>query len=187
MLILRNLCDFLIQVKRNCPKLYAAIHLYVASVQPISRYETHEKGHGRIEGRCTELFVNTKAAKLPKSWKGIQRLIKIRHWGIREGKPFDHTAIYILSKPLNCAQSVANGIRGHWGIENGLHWTKDVLLGEDDMKIKQANMATMISYFNTIALNLLRLHGYKPIKDTFAIFTNKVKELNSLFRFSTVF
>jgi predicted transposase YbfD/YdcC len=183
-LILRSLCDFLIPVKKNCPKLYAAIHLYMLSAQPVSCYETQDKGHGRTEWRHIELFVNCKSAKLPKSWKGIQRLAKVRHWGFRQGKPFDHTAVYILSKPLNCAQSVAKGIRGHWGIENGLHWTKDVILGEDDMKMKQANMATTVSYFNTIALNLIRLNGYKPIKNTFAIFTNKIKELNNLFNIS---
>ena len=78
---------------------------------------------------------------------------------------------------------MAKGIRGHWGIENRLHWTKDVLIGEDDMTITNTNAATVVAFLNTTALNLLQLAGYKPIKDTFAKFANKVNELYNLFAF----
>jgi Transposase DDE domain len=184
MLILRNQCDFLIQVKGNCSKLFSVIQQHVSNASPLSTYESHEKGHGRMESRCVQIYAHNKEAKIPRCWRGIRRLIKVRRWGLRNGEAFENTSFYILSKPINSAQVVAKAIRGHWGIENGLHWVKDVHLGEDQMSITHPRMATIVAFFNTIALNLIRSKGYKPVKDTFVIFTNKVKELYDLFQFS---
>lgn len=172
-------CHFLVQVKGNCNKLYAQIRLFTALCQPFSVCETCEKGHGRLEHRRVELFCN--ALDMPPGWYGIQRIVRVKRWGQRGGKPFEQTAWYILSKPMNSARRVAQGIRGHWGIENRLHWTKDVLLGEDHMAITHPRAATLVAFLNTTALNLLRLAGYKPVKDTFALFANKVNELHKLF------
>lgn len=71
--------------------------------------------------------------------------------------------------------------RQHWFIENKLHWVKDVILHEDNMTISLPQMATIVGYFNTVVLNILRLAGYKPTKNTFAFFTDKVNELSNLF------
>jgi predicted transposase YbfD/YdcC len=174
-------CHFLVQVKGNCNKLFAQIKLFTALCRPFSVCETIEKGHGRLEHRRVELFFNQ--VDLPQGWAGIQRIVRVKRWGQRKGKPFEHTAYYILSKPIDSAHVVAKGIRGHWGIENRLHWTKDVLIGEDDMTITNTNAATVVAFLNTTALNLLQLAGYKPIKDTFAKFANKVNELYNLFAF----
>lgn len=105
----------------------------------------------------------------------------MRRWGTRHGKYYEEVSFYVLSKPIDSAQTVAKGIRGHWGIENNLHWVKDVILGEDDMTITNQKQATIVAHLNTTALNLLRLAGLKPNKDTLAIFTNKVHELHKLF------
>ncbi len=132
-----------------------------------------------MEHRRVELYTNQ--MELPKGWHGIERIVRVKRWGQRKGKPFEQTAYYILSKPINSARSVGKGIRGHWGIENRLHWTKDVLIGEDRMAITDPNAATVIAFLNTTALNLLQLAGFKPIKDSFAKFANKVNELYNLF------
>lgn len=147
---------------------------------PISTCETYERSRGRIENRRVELYKNK--IELPQGWSGIQRFAKVRRWGTRNGKDYHDVSFFILSKPINHAQSVANGIRNHWSIENNLHWTKDVLMGEDAMTIKNHNAATFVAHLNTLAINLLRLAGYKPIKDTFAKFTNKVNELETLIK-----
>lgn len=147
---------------------------------PISTSETYEKSRGRIENRRVELYENK--IELPQGWNGVQRFAKVRRWGTRNGKDYHEVSFYILSKPMNLAHEVAKGIRNHWSIENNLHWTKDVLMGEDAMTIKEPNSATLVAHLNDLAINLLTLAGYKPIKDTFAKFTNKVKELEPLIK-----
>lgn len=54
----------------------------------------------------------------------------------------------------------AVGIRGHWGIENRLHYVKDVVFFEDSSPITNINAATNLSILTTIVINLLRYNGY---------------------------
>lgn len=173
-------CHFLAQVKRNCRKLWETIALYTALCQPISTCEYYDDRHGHQIHRRVALYVNQ--AELPKGWNGISRLVKVRRWGTRNNVPFDEQAFYVLSKPIDSALLVARAIQGHWGIENQLHWTKDVNMGEDEMTLRDKNMVSVLAYLNNTALNLLRMAGHKPIKDTFAKFANKVNELHKLFR-----
>lgn len=114
-------------------------------------------------------------------WNGIKRIIKVRRWGQRQGRQFDETAYYVLSKPIDCAEKVARAIQSHWSIENKLHWAKDVILCEDLTTLKRHGQVSMLVYLNNIAVNTLNLNGYKTIKKTFAKFANKVKELKRLF------
>jgi hypothetical protein len=168
-------CHYLSQVKRNCCRLWEAVALCTALSRPISTCEYYEEKHGHQIHRRVELFRNE--ASLPKGWNGVQRLVRVRRWGNRNGKPFDERSFYILSKP--------EAIQGHWGIENMLHWTKDMVMGEDDMTPRDKNTVSVVVCLNNAALNLLRLAGYKPVKDTFAKFANKVNELYNLFESRT--
>ena len=70
----------------------------------------------------------------------------------------------------------------YWAIENNLHWTKDVIMNEDDMTLRDKNTVAVLVCLNNAAINLLRQAGYKPIKNTFAKFANKVNELHKLFQ-----
>ena len=172
-------CHFLAQVKRNCRKLWETIALFTALGSPISICEYVQTAHGNEVYRRIELFKNH--ANLPVGWNGIQRIVKVRRWGTRRGKPFEERTFYVLSKRLDCAKMVADAIQGHWSIENLLHWTKDVNLNEDDMTVKSPKMVAMLVYLNNIAVNTLRLSGYKPVKATLSKFANKVNELHKLF------
>lgn len=146
---------------------------------PLDTFKYFDKGHGRQVSRSVELYVNT--AQLPKGWNGIQRLIKVKRWGTRKNKPFEETAFYVLSKPINSAEAVAYAIQQHWSIENKLHWVKDVNIGEDKMTLNGANLVSVLVYLNNTAINILQKAGYKPVKNTFAKIANKVNELHKLF------
>ncbi len=154
--------------------------LYTALCQPISTCEYYEEEHGRQVYRRIELYDNQ--TQIPKGWNGITRFVKVRRWGTRKNKPFHEVSFYVLSKPINSALIVARAIQGHWGIENELHWVKDVNLGEDDMTPNNKNTVALLVYLNNIAINTLKASGFKPIKNTFAKFANKVNELIKLFK-----
>ena len=175
-------CHFLVQVKRICRTLWETIALYTALGMPISTCEYYDDKGGYTVTRRVELYTN-KGAELPKGWKGIVRFVKLRRWGIRDGKPFDELSFYVLSKPLDSAAVVATAIREHWSVENKLHWIKDVNLGEDDMTLRQPKTAAILAFLNNMACNILKMIGLKPTKDTFAKLSNKVNELYSLFNY----
>ena len=178
-LILSLGCHFLVQLKLNCSRLYSDIALYTALSRPITSCQYYEDHHGYQVNRRIELYTNR--IEVPKGWNGIERIAKVRRWGIRQNKPFHHVAFYILSKPIDSAALVAQAIQGHWSIENQLHWIKDVNLGEDDTTLRDPNSVAVLAYLNNAAINILKTAGYKPIKDNFAKFANKVNELIKLF------
>ena len=61
------------------------------------------------------------------------------------------------------AEFISARIRGHWSIENKLHWIKDVIFGEDKSPIKNFNAATNLSILVTIGINLFRLFDFQSI------------------------
>ena len=142
--------------------------------------EYYEESHGNQIYRNVSLYENK--AHLPKGWNGIQRIIKVRRWGYRKKKAFDETSYYILSKPINHASIVERAIRGHWSVENNLHWIKDVHLKEDNMTPKDKQQITALVYLNNAAISLITANGLKPNADTFAKMTNKISELIKLFQ-----
>lgn len=153
--------------------------MFTALTSPISTCEYYEDNHGRQVFRRVELYENK--ATLPKGWNGIQRIVKVRRWGLRNKKYFEETTYYALSKPINSAVIVANAIQEHWCIENKLHWTKDVNLGEDQMTLKDKNAIQILVYLNNISINILKANGLKTVKDTYAKIANKINELFKLF------
>ena len=71
-------------------------------------------------------------------------------------------------------------VRGHWSIENRLHWPKDVVLDEDETYGRDPNALLNASLFRSIALNLLRLNGFNSLTSALRKLANQVEEL---FRF----
>ena len=63
---------------------------------------------------------------------------------------------YYISSLTNDAELLAKAIRGHWGIENKLHWVLDVQFNEDDSRIRKDNAPENLAIIRQIALNLLR-------------------------------
>ena len=72
------------------------------------------------------------------SWAGIKSLIRVERTGTRGDKPY-HEVVCYISSLIHPAREFACGIRGHWSIENRLHWIKDVVMKEDDSKIRMGN------------------------------------------------
>ena len=62
----------------------------------------------------------------------------------------------LLSSLSPHAPELARAIRGHWGIENSLHWVLDVALREDDCRVRTGHAATHLATLRHLALNLLR-------------------------------
>jgi predicted transposase YbfD/YdcC len=67
-------------------------------------------------------------------WLGLKSIVRVERFGTRAGKAYEETVYYISSVTLE-ASDFAKGIRGHWGVENRLHWVKDVVFDEDQAQM----------------------------------------------------
>lgn len=74
----------------------------------------------------------------------------------------------------------ACGIRGHWSIENRLHWIKDVVFKEDDSKISLGHAPANLSVIRAIALNILRRNGHTSITTAQRFLSNDIDKLLAL-------
>lgn len=117
--------------------------------------ETVEKDHGRLETRryyqSAELDWFADRAK----WEGLQTVGLVE--AIREvgGQVSVERRYYLSSLPLDVA-TFARAVRGHWGVENKLHWVLDVQMREDESRARSGYAAENLATLRRLALNLLR-------------------------------
>ncbi len=96
--------------------------------------------------RTVEVFQNLTG--ISQEWVGLESLIKVERIGTRAGKAY-HQIAYYISSLVSSANDFAQGIRGHWGIENCLHWVKDVIFNEDHSSIRMGNAPENLSVMRT--------------------------------------
>ncbi len=68
-------------------------------------------------------------------------------------------------------------VRGHWSIENRLHWPKDVVLHEDETYGRAPNALLVASLFRSITINLLRLNGFISVTSALRKLANQVEQI----------
>ena len=118
-------------------------------------HQTIEKGHGRIEIRCYWLLGNVAHLEDAQLWAALKRVGMIEAERRIEGQPTTLERRYFLSSLDGGIERFAYANRGHWGIENRLHWSLDVVFHEDDSRIRKGHAPENMSVMRKIALNLL--------------------------------
>ena len=154
--------DYVLAVKGNQPTLHAGIEQFFldhleddfARVK-VSRRQTDEHGHGRDESRT--YYVCPVPEDLPDRgrWKKLAAIGIAINNTLRDGKQTSEVRYYILSKKLS-AIKFGEAVRGHWSIENRLHWQLDVTFGEDQCRIRQGHADANFSILRRTALSLLK-------------------------------
>lgn len=118
--------------------------------------EQTDHGHGRIEvRRCTQITIDPKWLTKGAQWVGLKTVVEIESERHIEGKVSNETRYYISSHEVN-APYAAKIIRGHWEVENKLHWVLDVTFKEDESRIRRGHGAEVMNAMRKIALNLLK-------------------------------
>ena len=160
--------DYVLAVKDNQPKLHEAIkELFSDERQddllkmPTRECQTSDKSHGRKDERCYVLAKLPRNFPLKDQWPGIKAVgMAVRVTEKRDGTTNGDVRYFICSRYLR-GKRFAQAVRGHWGIENSLHWVLDVTFDEDQSRTRERRMADNLSWLRRFAISLLKRHPSK--------------------------
>jgi predicted transposase YbfD/YdcC len=159
--------DYVLGLKGNQETLFKAVKAHVEehASDDFARvkaqwHRTEEEGHGRVEHR-TYLHLEV-PQDLPglERWEGLKSIGVVMSETLREGKWVNETRYSISSLEVN-APLLARACRGHWGVENGCHWSLDLIFREDESRIRESRLRQNFAWLNRLALSLLKQHPGK--------------------------
>lgn len=166
---------YLVKVKGNCPALKTSLEQIVRSGKPAALSSTQETRRGRNEVRKAFLFKCQGA--LPAGWESIRTVVCLHRHFLSKKKEHITKSLYVTDLDTADAALLNRLIRSHWLIENKLHYTKDVIMKEDERSTKNKNAAANLALFRDFAFNLLK-NKNPSIKYATEFFANKnVKDL----------
>ena len=160
--IVRQDADYVITLKENQGNLYSDVErLFKSGIQRGFQGENHETyttediGHGRKEIRHYAMISEIKSQLDPNTdWVKLNSVGMVEHIRQEKGETTVEIRYFISSLPNNI-EKFATAVRGHWGVENSLHWVLDVALKEDDCRIRKDNAPENFAVLRQIAVNLL--------------------------------
>ena len=112
-----------------------------------------EEGHGRREERHVTVLPNPTG--LPHEWEGIRAAVMVCREREAGGRAM-RTAHDYLTSLRGSTRKLVGCIRGHWGVENGLHWCLDVSFGEDANRTRYRNAGANLGVARRVAASLLK-------------------------------
>jgi predicted transposase YbfD/YdcC len=148
---------YLAALKGNQGNLLASVEAHFVAEQRTCEIS---KGHGRIERR--RLSICTQLDGIP-PWPGLQTLIRVesaRRFN-KGGHPCLETETrYYIASFVESVESFAQRIRGYWGVENKVHYVRDVTQGEDASRIRMQQLPQIFAVARNFALNLYRSNEF---------------------------
>lgn len=157
--------DYVLALKANQGNLHEDVkELFDGALQlgfegmEYDLWETVEKGHGRIESRQCWVISDQKDLSYIRKlsdWEDLNCVAMVRAER-RIGESVSVESRYYISSLKGNARQLLWAIRGHWGIENSLHWVLDIAFREDDSRVRKDNSPENLAVLRHIALNLLK-------------------------------
>jgi predicted transposase YbfD/YdcC len=176
--IIKSKNEYIIGVKGNQKKLYEKLKETTMNIKEATSLSiTIEKNKGRLETR--KVFVFDKPTGILKDWLGLQSLLRVDREVNGIKRSYTETSYYISSLSMD-AKKFNEGIRAHWGIENKLHWVKDVTFQEDNSKIRSGYAPENMSILRNITINILRKNGYKNLKQATRLLANNISKITEM-------
>jgi predicted transposase YbfD/YdcC len=151
---------YLLTVKDNQPTLRAGVEAVIERACEAEftgvrcdGHESVEDRHGRHEERYVTVVYDPDG--LPAEWPDVAAVVQVNREREVGGERAVTSHYYITSYPGTAAE-LGGWVRGHWGIENGLHWVLDVVFREDRSRIRAANAGANLALIRRVAVSLLR-------------------------------
>jgi predicted transposase YbfD/YdcC len=150
---------YLLTVKDNQPTLRAAVERVVGAAceadfigVAMDGDEATDDAHGRHEERYVTVIGAPEG--LPADWPDVAAVVEVDREREVGGKR-TVTSHYYLSSYAGTAAEFGRWVRGHWGIENGLHWVLDVIFREDDSRVRAGHAGENLAMVRRAAVALL--------------------------------
>ena len=166
--------DYLIALKGNCPGLHGVVRDWFAArafaprgwLRPCA--DAIEERHGRltrrrafVAGIGASIDDRPEAGETIAAWPGLRRMVAVEAIRMVENPPpgaerkVSTQVRYFLTSSDAPDARIAQAVRAHWAIENGLHWVLDTGFGEDLSRVRDRNAAANLAVLRRIALNLV--------------------------------
>ncbi len=154
--------DYVLALKGNQGSLREDVEVFVAEQKAkdfkdttISRHETIDGDHGRIETRTTTVIHDVAWLQERHNWPALKAVVMVESTRETDGKIERETRFYITSLVL-LAILLAPIVRGHWAIENSLHWVMDMVFRDDECRIRTDHAPANFTTVKHMAHNLIR-------------------------------
>jgi predicted transposase YbfD/YdcC len=152
--------DYVLALKGNQPAAFGEIKTFlddaVARHDPALAFvETTDKGHGRVEVRRYWQSEEIGWFADRDKWEGLRSVAMVESVREVKGQQSVERRYYLSSLAVDVAK-LARAVRGHWKIENQLHWVLDVVFGEDQSRARTGHAAENLAATRRLAINLLR-------------------------------
>jgi predicted transposase YbfD/YdcC len=159
--------DYVLPLKENHATLHQAVLDYFteqldndfAGVK-VQRHQTSETGHGRQETRTYFQVPAPKGLPGLEQWEGLKSIGMVVSECIRDGREAIEVRYYISSLKVR-VKRFAHAVRSHWGVENGCHWSLDIIYREDESRIRHKHLRENMAWLNRLTLSLLKQHPAK--------------------------
>jgi predicted transposase YbfD/YdcC len=159
--------DYLLAVKGNQEHLLedvqATLERALEAALPehvVLQHVTTEHGHGRQETRSYAVVHNVEGIRDRQAWAGLKTVGMCCNERTKNGKTTTEVRYFIGSRKMG-VREYAKVLRGHWGIENNLHWQLDISFAEDASRIQQRCAAANFALLRKMALCLLKQNSRK--------------------------
>jgi len=146
--------DYLLAVKKNQRNLFEQVSDDFTWKSSKILNETWEYDHGRYETRVCQI-VSAKDVLTPdllEKWTGIKTLVKVVAQRTKNGVTSSQSRFYISSENRN-EEFYNMAVKGHWSIENHLHWHLDVTFSEDANRSRTGNAPQNLNILRKMALH----------------------------------
>lgn len=153
---------YLLTVKANQPTLLAQLTGLPWAQVPIADL-TVDKGHGEVEERIVKLTAVNAGIGFPDAALAVQITRRRKPLGSRRWQTETVHAITDLGFDQTTPAELADAARAHWGIENRLHWVRDVTFAEDLSQIRTGHGPVVMATLRNLAISLHRLAGASSI------------------------
>ena len=126
-----------------------------------SFHEEVDKDHGRLEVRRYWITEDRRTLPDHPLWAGLRSIGMVERRGIIGATETLERRYFIASIPAQ-AKPFANAVRGHWGVENRLHWRLEVIFGEDASRIRKGNAPAIMTTIRHLCMNLFEQEPSTP-------------------------
>ena len=157
-LVLQRQADYLLTVKANQPTLHAQLKALPWKDVPVA-HASSGRAHGRVEKRSVKAVTVSTGILFPHARQAVQIVRKTRRLDSTEWTTEVAYAVTSLAAEQATAYELATWIRGHWAIENRLHWVRDVTLDEDRSQVRTGNGPRVMASLRNLVISMLRLAG----------------------------